>query len=301
MGLESQHPESYSNSTAYLDNIRYSVTKRFCIFCFALALLSVPASFTSKIQATLIINSVCVLFYAIPLVMVFKSRRHVRAAQAFLCAAMTALLLNQIATNFDTSLPTVAWYFVYIVFAALVLNLGWAIAIAGTGLFSVTLFTIFRLTGLIQHHSVKLEHSLVVGTLFTYLVVGIMLLYLLTMYKRLRDIMVRAIVESNAQKSRLVGVLSHDMRNYLGAISGMVSVIKTDLKPRNPDALTESISGSIDLIQTASSQALLMVEEFVSIARDEIDDKGLHLQSLCSSGAGLGWAPYQLCIFFYYC
>jgi signal transduction histidine kinase len=271
MPPDKRNHESYPNYIAHLDNVRYAVTKRFCIFCFALALLSVPASFTSHIRSTLIINAIFVGFYAIPLILILKSDRYAWAARAYLAVAIAALLCNQAATNFDASLPTVGWYFALIVFAGLVVNQGWALAIAGIALISVTVSAALHLSGVVPHHSLLLERSLAIGTPIALLTSFIMLLYLLTVYQRLRDRMVRDIVESDTQKSRLVGVLSHDLRNYLGAITGIVSILDLEIKLNRTDELIESLSGNTKVIQEAASQAVVMIDEFVSVARDEVD------------------------------
>jgi signal transduction histidine kinase len=188
-----------------------------------------------------------------------------------------------VATNFDISFPTVGWYFVYIVFAALVLNRRWALAIAGVTLISVTCSAVLHVSGLVPHHSPQLERSLIIGTPIALLTSFIMLLYLLAVYQRLRDHMVRDIVESDAQKSRLAGVLSHDMRNYLGAITGIVSIVEMDMELNRRDEVIAALPANVKVIREAASQATWMIGEFVSIARDEIDES-LYLETLEMTG-----------------
>jgi signal transduction histidine kinase len=278
MSLMRINPDAFNSPDEYLDDIKNRVTRYFCIFCFVLAILAIPASCFSNDRTTLIINLIGVFFYAIPLLIVLRSERYRLAARVFVCVAISATLINAFAANLDLSLSTVVWYFVYLVFAHLVLNLTWAIVVAGAGFLSVTTFAVLHLLGLNRMNQDLTEDSLIVGSPIALLVSFVALLYLLTVYKRLRDVMIGKVVESNKEKSQLVGAMSHDMRNYLGVIAAVTSLMREDLTSCSADEFVRSAGSNLDLADQASSKALAMVEDIVAASRDTADRR-IHLEN----------------------
>jgi signal transduction histidine kinase len=271
MNSLTKKPDEYGNLDEHFDDMRFRVTRNFCIFCFALALLAIPSSSFAKDRTTLIINSIGVFFYVIPMVIALKPGRYTLAAKCFICVAMTATFINAVAANLDISLPTTVWYFVYLVFAHLVLNLSWAIAVGGMGLVSVTIFSVLRHMGLNRVNPNLMDNSLVVGSPIALFVAFIALLYLLTVYKRLRDEMVKKLLESNREKNQLVGIMSHDLRNYLGVINPISSIIRDTMKDCTDQQIARETISNLTLVEQASSQAMKMVTEVLEVTRNEAE------------------------------
>jgi signal transduction histidine kinase len=251
----------------YLDSLRLRVTRNFCMFCFVLSILAVFPSYFARVPLTLVINTACMVCYAIPLLLVLRTREYRFAAKIFVCIAVLVTLLNAIVTNCDFSPPTVVWYFVYLVFAHLVLNITWATCVAGVGFISVTTFTVFRLLHLTKENSHLVQDSIIVGSPIALGVAMVALLYLLIIYKRLRDVMLRKIVESNREKAQLMRVVSHDMRNYLGAILGMCDVIKDDIERGTTHTVAE-LREYLGMIERSASGGISLTEEVALIARE---------------------------------
>lgn len=263
-----KHPDSIGDPDEYLDIVRSRVTKNFCVLCFILAVFAVPASFFAKDNSTLVINCIMLVFYAVPLVIIRKIDRYEVAAKFFLITTMAATSANAVATNFSTALPTSIWYFVYMVFAYLVLNFRWMLAVVLFAFSTTTLFTILHLTALDQINPRYNEHSMLIGSPITMSVALASLIYLLTVYRRLRDVMFKKVLEANREKNRMVGIMSHDLRNYLGAIQGMCSVIYDDLVHENQSPSTQELRRNVGIIDQASVAAVQLVDEVVTAARD---------------------------------
>ena len=257
----------------YFDRIRFQVTRHFCIFCFILAMLAIPSSFLAKDRTTLIINATAFLLYAIPLVISTRTKKYVMAARIYICIAMVLLVANAIAANFDISLATTAWYFVYLVFAYLVLNFAWAVAVGIVAVTSVSVFATLRLLRLHALNPHLSQDSITIGSWLTLIVALVALLYLLTIYKRLRDVMFHEIVASDKEKSQLVGIMSHDMRNYLGAVQGIASLIQDDMESCSDKMVAQETINKTNLIDQATVNALQMVEGVVAVARDTVGNK----------------------------
>jgi signal transduction histidine kinase len=266
---------------SYLDTIRHKVTRNFCVFCFALALLAIPASFMARDRSTLIINTIGVFFYAVPLIVLWKTKQYRTAAAIFICIATAATMVNAVAANFDINLPTVVWYFVYLVFADLVLNVGWAVGIAAVGLVSVSLFAVLHLEGLNRLNQELVEESIIIGSPIALLVAFVALLYLLTIYKKLRDKILSNLVTTNMEKNQLIGAMSHDLRNYLGAITGVTSMIRYDLTTSAAKPTPEILTGNLDIIDRAASKALTLVEDVIGAVRDKAETgKNIYFEDL---------------------
>lgn len=266
--LIDKHPDSISDPEVYLDEVRSRVTRQFCTLCFILAILAVPASFFAKDRWPLIINSSFLLFYAVPLVIIRKTERYETAARFFLVTTMAATSANAVATNFSTSLPTTIWYFTYVVFAYLVLNFKWMMGIVLFAFCTTTTFTFLQLAGLDKINPHTNDNSMLIGSPVSMSVSLAALVYLLTIYRRLRDVMFKKVLEANREKNRMVGVMSHDLRNYLGAIQGMCSVMYDDVKQENHSAFSEELRHNIGIIDQASVAAVNLVDEVVRAARD---------------------------------
>jgi len=263
-----KNPDAYSDPEEYLSEMKSRVIRYFCLLCFVLAVLSVPASFLAKDPSTRIINCIALLFYIVPVVIVSKTERYSLAAKWLLIIAMSATGANAIATNFSTALPTTIWYFVYIVFAYLVLNFTWMMVLISFTFCSTTLFTVLQLTHRNVINPLVDEHSMLIGTPVTLGVALLALIYLLTVYRQVRDVMFSRVLAANREKNQMVGVMSHDLRNYFSAIQGICSLI-TDTPPdKRTDSDFRQLDYNIGLIDQASQAALKLVEEVVAASRD---------------------------------
>jgi signal transduction histidine kinase len=189
---------------------------------------------------------------------------------------------NAVVANYSNTIPIFAWFFVYIVFAHLVLDLSWAILVAviGTGL--MTFFTVIHLTHLVRFihpDPVMVDRNILIGSPITLFFAFTALLYLLTVYRRLRDVMFRSVLESNSEKSQLVGIMSHDMRNYLGAVQNLCSLLRDELQVSSNGESNENVIHNIGLVEQASGEALALVEEVVAASRDASDGE-LYLEEI---------------------
>ena len=106
----------------YLVTIKNRVTRHFCIFYFVLAVLAVPSAYLGRPAQTFSINLTALFLYAVPFFLVLFTVRYQLAAKLITCIAMVVIVVNATAADFDISPTTVIWYFIYLVFAHLVLN-----------------------------------------------------------------------------------------------------------------------------------------------------------------------------------
>lgn len=254
----------------YLVTIKNRVTRQFCIFYFVLSILAVPSAYIGRPAQTFSINLTALLFYAIPFFMVLFTARYQLAAKLITCIAMVVIVMNAVVADFDISPTTVIWYFVYLVFAHLVLNFGWALFVASVGGISVAVFSYIHLNAIEQlSRSYCLEYPVIVGSPLAMLVACVAMLYLLTVYKKIRDVMIHNFVSANRESNRLLGVLSHDMRNYLGAVQNVQELIMEEYNSEEHKGLIQNIT----MIGDASSRGMALVDEVVSVSRDMAEQK----------------------------
>ncbi|MBN1761006.1 MAG: HAMP domain-containing histidine kinase [Chitinispirillaceae bacterium] len=253
----------------YLDIVRSQVTRNFCIFCFGLSLLAVPATLLAKDIHTQIINNTAILLYGIPLLMTFRKADYRKTARLFVVIATTVVFANGLSSNCDLSPATIVWYFVYVVFAHLVLGLQWAVGIAVVGFLSVLAFSIVQLTGHQYINKELLEDSVIAGSPVAMFAAFVQLLYLMFVYKKLWNELFGRIVASDCEKSQLVGVMSHDLRNYIGAVQGINSMMCEDVDEKLGGPIKTEFSNNLVLVDQATTEALKLVEEVVSAARNE--------------------------------
>lgn len=246
------------------------IIRHFCIFYLALACLAIPPSIYAGDGAAAIINSIAVFFYGIPAIIAVRTPYCYRAARVLTIVAIITLVANGIATNLDTSLVTLSWYFVFVVFTQLVLDIRWSVGVAAIGLVVVVVFTVLRMLGM-HHVNDSLDAAnVIIGTPIALFFSFGALLYLLHGYGVISRLTIQKLVEADADKGHLVRVMSHDLRNSLGAIKGLSFLIGENLKrPGTTDKdVDDSCTRSIHMIDQAASGALELVEETLMASRD---------------------------------
>lgn len=265
-----QNPSTGQTHSSLLLEMHRRIIRHFCIFYFGLACLAIPPSIYSGDAATAIINSIAAIFYSVPAIIAIRTPHCYRAARLLTVIAVITLVANGIATNLDTSLMTLSWYFVFVVFAQLVLDIRWSVGVATAGFLVVVVFTVLQMLGL-QHINPDLDMlNVVIGAPAALFFSFCALLYLLHGYNKINHLTIQKLVEADADKGHLVKVMSHDLRNSLGAIKGLSFLLEENLKgmagaDRDKG---DSCVRSVRLIDHAATSALELVEESLAASRD---------------------------------
>ena len=89
---------------------------------------------------------------------------------------------------------------------------------------------------------------------------------------RIDDITKHELVEEQIRQSQkmevvenLIGGLAHDFNNVLGAITGTISMMKFSLE--NPDNAVDEIKNNIDIIESSTERAVVMVQQLLSLSQ----------------------------------
>ncbi len=262
----------------FITQMQQRVIWNFSLFHLGIGILTIPSSFFANDPFTLYINIIACLFDFVPILLIVLFKRYRSAAQMLIVVAMCATIFNAIASNMDISIVTVVWYFVIIVFAHLVLGLNWSVSAAAVSFGSVTAFAILRILNLNLINPNLLDRNIFIGSPIALLISFAALLYLLIIYTRIHKVMFRQILQSDKEKSQYLGIMTHDIRNYLGSITVISEYMRSEFEHCTDKGFTIESLKNLDLLDQASSSVLSMVNEIVDASQDIVLTKEIYVE-----------------------
>ncbi|OGV50844.1 MAG: hypothetical protein A2017_01175 [Lentisphaerae bacterium GWF2_44_16] len=113
---------------------------------------------------------------------------------------------------------------------------------------------------------------------------------------RLEDVTERELKDEQLRQSQkmevvenLIGGLAHDFNNVLGAITGTISMMKFSLEGKS--ANTDDIKNNMDLIESSTERAVVMVQQLLSISTKhelalvpvDVNSSVMHVLKICQN------------------